>query len=370
MRGRLHVLMTADAVGGVWTYACELCAALAPLGVDVTLATMGTPLGRSHVRAVAALRNVELIESRFALEWMPDPWRDVDDAGDWLLALAARCNADCVHVNGFAHAALPFTVPVVAVAHSCVLTWHRACRGADAPAEWDEYRARCARGLDGADAVVAPTAAILRAILGAHGAAPRRARVIPNGRAAREPRPKSAFVLAAGRVWDEAKGIDVLTAAAPRVPWPILVAGPRTQGDRGAPMDPPAEGIDLLGPMAPDELAELMGRASIFAAPARYEPFGLALVEAAQAGCALVASDLDTLREVWGDDAIYTPPGDAAALAAALGALAADATSREAMAARARRRALAMTPGRMAASYRALYDELCAPRAACGEVVA
>ena len=36
----MRVLMTADTVGGVWTYALELAGALAPLGVDITLATM------------------------------------------------------------------------------------------------------------------------------------------------------------------------------------------------------------------------------------------------------------------------------------------------------------------------------------------
>ena len=33
----MHVLMTADAVGGVWTYALELCRQLDARGADVTL---------------------------------------------------------------------------------------------------------------------------------------------------------------------------------------------------------------------------------------------------------------------------------------------------------------------------------------------
>ncbi|HYO60185.1 MAG TPA: glycosyltransferase family 1 protein, partial [Archangium sp.] len=36
--------MTADTVGGVWTYALELCRALAGDGVQVELATLGAPL--------------------------------------------------------------------------------------------------------------------------------------------------------------------------------------------------------------------------------------------------------------------------------------------------------------------------------------
>ena len=91
-----------------------------------------------QVAEVAALRNARLVTSTFALEWMPDPWRDVDAAGEWLIDLAI--GHDLVHLNGYAHAALPFEVPVIAVAHSCVLTWWRAVHGANAPAEWNEYR--------------------------------------------------------------------------------------------------------------------------------------------------------------------------------------------------------------------------------------
>ncbi|MDP9034476.1 MAG: glycosyltransferase family 1 protein, partial [Myxococcota bacterium] len=38
------VLMTADAVGGVWTYAVELAGELGRAGVETVLATMGAAL--------------------------------------------------------------------------------------------------------------------------------------------------------------------------------------------------------------------------------------------------------------------------------------------------------------------------------------
>ena len=123
---QLRVLMTADTVGGVWTYALELAAGLEPLGVDVVLATMGAPLSPAQAKAAARLDNLDIVESTYKLEWMPEPWRDVDAAAEWLLGLAAA--VDLVHVNGYAHASLPFKVPVVTVAHSCVLTWFRRNR--------------------------------------------------------------------------------------------------------------------------------------------------------------------------------------------------------------------------------------------------
>lgn len=353
----LRVLMTADTVGGVWTYALELAGALADLEVDVVLATMGEPVSPAQAREVAALASVQLVESRYALEWMPDPWRDVDAAGDWLLSLAEGC--DLVHLNGYAHAALPFRAPVISVAHSCVVTWFRAVRGGEAPAEWDEYRRRVARGLAAADEIVGPTGAILRAILGAHGiAAP--GRVIANGRAAGawHPATKEPFVLAAGRLWDEAKGLPELAAAAPRIPWPVRVAGPV-----GA---QPVTGVDPLGVLPAAALAAWASRAAIYALPARYEPFGLSFVEAALAGCALVAGDLPTLREIWGDTAVYVAPGDPDALIAALQQLIDDPPRRRGLAAAARARALQLTPARMARAYRGLYDELCSrPQEEC-----
>lgn len=364
-----RVLMTADAIGGVWTYACELIEALAAHDVEVTLAAMGGALSPVQVRRAAALTNLELVESRFALEWMPEPWQDVDDAGDWLLELAARVRPDVVHLNGYAHAVLPFGAPVVVVAHSCVWTWMRAVHNRDPGPAWAEYRRRVTAGLAAADVVVAPTAAILHGILDAYGVRPR-SRVIPNARAARACRPgeKAAIVLSAGRLWDDAKGLPELAACAPQVEWPIVVAGPTAPP--GMPGITGPRGVHLLGALAPVELAAWMARASIYALPARYEPFGLSVLEAALAGCALVIGDVPSLREVWGDTAVYVPPGDADALGFALNALIRDPLAQGLRAARSRARALGLTPARMAAAYRALYDEAIARRSPRPEVPA
>jgi glycogen synthase len=356
-RPSLRVLMTADTVGGVWTYACELIGALGPLGVEVTLATMGAPLSTSQARTVAALPNVDVEESRYALEWMPDPWRDVDAAGEWLLALAARTRPDMVHINGYVHAALPFDVPVICVAHSCVCSWFRAVKGAEAGPEWTEYRNRVGRGLRASAAVVGPTAAILRAVFEAHDLA-RPWRVIPNARSSARWRPtkKEWFVLSAGRLWDEAKGLADLEACAPSIGWPIRVAG-----SLAAPAELPAvtaTRVEVLGELAPEMLATWMARSSIYALPARYEPFGLSVLEAALSGNALVLGEIETLRETWAGAALFVPPGDVDALTFALNALIRDPLRRGALAASARARAHGLTPHRMGCSYRALYDEV------------
>jgi len=101
-----------------------------------------------------------------------------------------------------------------------------------------------------------------------------------------------------------------------------------------------------------------MARASVFALPARYEPFGLAPLEAAHAGCALVLADIPSLREVWDDAAIYVDPDDDRALVAALRRLIERRELREERAAAAQCHAARYTPARMAAAYAAAYERL------------
>lgn len=337
--------MTTDAVGGVWTYATELRAQLADAGVEVVLATLGPQSPPDPTSPYLACR----------LEWEPDPWEDVQDSGDWLRGLAEDTGADIVHLNGFAHGALRWPAPVVVAGHSCVLSWHEAVRGAPAGAGWERYREAVGAGLHGADAVVAPTAA-MGAALERHYDLQRRPQIIPNGVSPHPESPithsaRAPLVLAAGRLWDEAKGLDALDTAAAQMTWPVAVAG--EPGDRQA------SHVQLLGGLPRDELRTLMGRAGIFAHLARYEPFGLVVLEAALAGCALVLGDIDSLRELWDGAAVFVAPGDAAALRDACQRLVDDDGLRAILAGRAGERAWRYDATTMAQQYVRLYERLC-----------
>ena len=361
-----RVLMTADAVGGVWPYALELAAALRGHGTEVHVATMG-PRPNQAQRAEAAAHGVALHESDWALEWMDEPWDDVARAGDWLLGLERALAPDAVHVNGYAHGALPWRAPSVVVAHSCVCSWWRAVKGEDAPPAWDRYRDAVAAGLAAAGAVVAPTRAMGDALAEHYGARAHAlgglpaARAVPNARRADRfpPGRKEPVVLTAGRLWDEAKGARAVAEAAaglpPGTPWRAYVAGddaPPAGAAGDAWRDAPAAGaVRWLGTLPPAELAGWMARAAVYALPARYEPFGLSALEAGLAGCALVLGDVPSLREVWGDAALFVAPGSAAQLACVLRTLDADPEYRRAYATRARARALTYTPERMALGY-------------------
>jgi len=354
-----RVLMTTDTVGGVWHYALELCRAFQAENLEVILATMG-PLPRPEQRAEAlALSHVTLCESEFRLEWMNEPWADVERAGQWLLELEWRHAPDLVHLNGFVHAVLPWRAPRLVVAHSCVLSWWEAVRGGHAPADWDRYRAAVSRGLHAADLVVAPTAAMIGALRRHYGQTARCA-AIHNGRDAAEFRRatrKEPFILSVGRLWDDAKNTAALAAVAPELEWPVQVVGD-TRGPDGVDRVPCR--VQALGHCSPAALAEIYARAAIYALPARYEPFGLSVLEAALSGCALVLGDIPSLRELWDGAADFVPPGEPPALRAALARLMADPPLRQRRAAAARLRAGRYSTRRMARRYLETYRTLLA----------
>lgn len=361
-----RILMTADTVGGVWQFAMTLCRELALAGDRVLLATLG-PLPSPDQRAQAAtIPGLVLAERASRLVWMDEPWQDMAAAGDWLLQLASRFRPDLVHLNDFGHGHLAWPAPVLLTDHSCVASWWQAVHGCEPPAEWDRYRDRVRAAVAAASLVVAPTQAMLRALDQHYGPLPR-ARVIANGR---EPSALAGsgddqLVLAAGRVWDEAKNLSALAAVAPSLPWPVCIAGDgrHPAAVAGGPVSHDGElpNVQLLGRLSPQQLAGWFARAPVYALPARYEPFGLSVLEAALAGCALVLGDVASLREVWCDAALYVAPDDHHSLRRALLALIGDPVLRARMATRARLRAARYTPRAMANGYRDAYDALLQP---------
>jgi glycogen synthase len=351
-----RVLMTADTVGGVWTYAVELARALEARGVEVGIATMGAPIAPHQREQLAGTQRVTLFASSYKLEWMQDCWDEVEAAGQWLLQLEREFAPDLVHLNQYAFGALALRAPTLLVAHSCVLSWWRAVHGEAAPPEWDRYRVQVALGLAGAGLVAAPTDAMLRS-LRENYAFRKPGLVLPNGASADHfaPAPKEHFVLAAGRLWDAAKNLAALEQVAPGLPWPVKVAGSNRHPGGGEVV---AQHVQCLGELPRNALAREFGRAAIYALPARYEPFGLSVLEAALSGCALVLGDIATLREVWGDAALYVAPDDHEALGRTLRRLIDEPQERIRLAAAAQARAQRYTPARMAEATLQAYASL------------
>jgi glycogen(starch) synthase len=344
-----RVLMTADTIGGVWTYAVELIRALAEQDIEVALATMGREPTAQQMMQVARLGNVQLFASEFRLEWMQDPWNDVELSGQWLSRIAKRFRPDLIHLNTFAHGALPWEAPCLVAGHSCVFSWWQAVHGNRPPGEWQKYHDTVARGLRSAGAVVAPSFAMMEALQRFYGPL-RNCEVIPNGIELPDaPAAKEPFILSAGRLWDEAKNVRLLAEIAGELPWKIFVAG-----DCGEKVP---RNVACLGELSRCALGAWQRRAAIYAAPAKYEPFGLCILEAAAAGCALALSDIPSLRENWEGAAEFAAPDDKQEWSRLLRGIAEDEPRRLDLAARARKRAEEFTLPRMADAYLSLYSE-------------
>jgi glycosyltransferase involved in cell wall biosynthesis len=350
-----HLLMTADAVGGVWGYASSLAQEMAK---SVTFVTLGPAPRQDQCLPLLAYDDIELEITDLELEWQDPQGDDRQRVLDYLGSLDERFRPDIVHLNGYREALAGWRAPVLVGAHSCVGSWWRACReSAPSEAGWETYLADVSAGLAAADRWVAPTVAFRDSIEQLY-APTRSGEVIFNGiNLTMEAGAKEPFILAAGRLWDEAKNIGVLPAIAPRLEWPVRIAGAVRQGNNAADTE---GGVEWLGKLPQSELHDLMRKAGIFVSPAVYEPFGLGVLEAAANGCALVLADIPTFRELWEGAALFVNPRDPSEIEATLNALCRNADLQETLQHAARQRSARYSLSAKADAYERLYCEMLA----------
>ncbi|HEX8485299.1 glycosyltransferase family 4 protein [Sphingomonas sp.] len=354
----MRLLMTADAIGGVWQYATDLAAALQPLGIDTVLALLGPAPTPAQRRDALRIPGLKLIETGLPLDWLCADAAPVLAAGEHVAALAAREAVDLVQLNmPSLGARARFAMPVVAVVHGCVGTWWEAARGTrpDPAYAWQDALVR--DGLVAADAVVAPSESYAETVARYHALT-----VVPlvvhNGRVPLTLPPIAvdaapvAHAFTAGRLWDEVKAMALLDRAAARLSVPLRAAG-REEGPHGERL--PLPHLHHLGHLSAGAMArELSGR-PVFVSATRFEPFGLAVLEAAQAGCPLVLSGIDTFRELWTGAALIVEEQDDSAYAAAIERVVGDQELRANLGEAARIRAQRYTPAAMAGAMASIY---------------
>jgi glycosyltransferase involved in cell wall biosynthesis len=188
--------------------------------------------------------------------------------------------------------------------------------------------------------------------------------VVHNGRrqpTGHETSRDGVFAFTAGRLWDEGKNVAAIDRAAARLHIPILAAGD-IRGPNGVFVD--TDHVWVLGRINDMEIEHYLSAKPIFVSAALYEPFGLAVLEAAQAGCALVLADIPTFRELWNGAATFVTPEDDEALAKAIDNLARDTELRAHLGSLAREKAAAYTVNAMSAGVLATYRSLL-PSNAC-----
>ena len=370
----LHVLVTADTISGVWAYTRELVTGLVSSGATVTLVSFGEIPLPQQTSWMENLHGLDYRPTAFRLEWMQEGQADLDDCHRYLEAVIGEVMPDVVHANHFSVGSIRSAVPRVLVAHTDLISWWVAVHGQEPrDTRWLRwYRDIVVKGLSDASAVITPTNWMLEAIRDCYGVQPQRQLVIHNGRNPIYFNPyvsKEDSVLSIGRLWDPGKQVSLLTQH--KHPLSICIVGsdnptyaPRTPIRADVKVATDQLSVALKGPQTEAQLRVLYSRAAIYAATSRYEPFGATALEAALSRCALVANDIPSFREVWGDTAVYFETNNADSLAETLHSLSQDRemcrTYGRLAYQRARER---FTAKRMVDRYLELYRELTGKRA-------
>ena len=352
-----RVLLTTDAVGGVWTQTLELARGLAGKGIETILAVLGPRASVDQVREAKLNPLLTLQATELPLDWMARSERELEDCAPVLRGLANRIEAEVVHLHAPALAGRRrWHVPLVVSAHSCVGSWWSAVQGGNEPADL-AWRTRLTRdGMHTADAVIAPSQSFANVLSNRYDLAIP-ITVVPNGRSQLLGRRTIRFsqrtgVITAGRLWDGGKNIATLDRAAAAIGATVSAAGPLV-GPTGQAYH--ATNISTLGKLDPMTLARRLGSAAVFASPSVYEPFGISVLEAAQNGAALVLSDIPTFRELWGGAALFHAPRQSDQLAVVASRLLNDSDLRHKMAQLAENRAKRFTVARMVSSTLNIY---------------
>jgi len=364
----VHVLVTADTLSGTWNYARELVTGLVTRGVRVTLVSFGDIPLSEQTAWMNNLHGLDYRPTGFRLEWMQEAEQDLPESTGFLTSLVRELQPDVLHLNQFCYGNLPVDVPRVVMAHGDLVSWTQAVQGyTPRPTRWLKwYRDIVIRGIMGADAVVAPSAWMLDTLRTSY-ATPRRDEVVYPGRNPIFFNPyvsKEDSVLAVGRLIDAGKQVHLLTQHVHPVSVCIVgaehtVPVPRVPIRADVKVSTAETSVAIRGAQTEAQLRVLYSRASIYAATARYEPVGMSALDAALSRCAIVANDIPSFRETWGDAALYFRTNDAASLAESIRRLTSDREMCRAYAnlayARARER---FTTKRMIDQYLQLYRSL------------
>lgn len=297
------ILMTTDTIGGVWNFTNSLIKELQKYNLQIKLVTLGRQLSDAQRKEIKNFNNLAIFENECKLEWMENPWDDITKSCNWIQDIVRQENPDIIHFNSFTFNSLSFGKPTMCTAHSCVLSWYQNVKGTRPSGNWDFYYRFVKSGLHRVNYVTVPSKFMERQINKFYN---RNCLVIYNGVEQNSNiTSKEQIVYSVGRVWDEAKNFSILSEIASYVEWPIIISGSTKLETQGKTNLVENNNVQYLGECSSNEIYSLMKKSSIFVSTSLYEPFGLAVLEAASNGCALILPDIDSFIEIWGDAALF-----------------------------------------------------------------
>lgn len=295
----MRLLISTENTEDKFAFTIDLAKSLLDHGFEVIIAVFGLTLSEYQQKE---LEPFEHYWAEFKLEWMANPWKHVNQAGRWLKKIEAQTKPDLVHLNSYSFGALPWKIPVLITAHSCMISRWMALSEEPVPLNLSRYKQMVRRGLRNADAVVAPSQAILNAVEKLYGPL-KNSRVIWHGKDLHSFHSdvKEKYIFSSGEIWDEASNLKTLIEAAHEINYPIYISG---KNDKIMRQNMP-KNVFFTGFLDISQRADWLANAFIFLLPSKYEPFGYPFLEAAFSKCALVGGDIDSLREIWQDGMIY-----------------------------------------------------------------
>lgn len=300
----MRILISTSSSGSSYIFSIDLAKSLQNLGVEIFLAITGIPLNDRQKKELAPFNHAY---AGYKQQWMENPWSNLLEAGQWLMKIKKQFKPDVVHLNSMTFGTLPWNVPVVSVIHSCMLERSKALHNNQPPRQWKKYKQMARASLRASDAVVAPGQSTLSAAAAIYGPF-KSSRTIPQGRCAYTFRSgvKKSYIFSNGKLNDDAHNLKLLLEAAPEIDYPIYIAD--SQGHMNNKNLP--ENVFLTGPLYGKKLRDWMSSASIYVLPAKYEPFGYSLVDAALSKCALIGGNITSFRENWGKAMHYVENKD------------------------------------------------------------
>ncbi|HTV08325.1 MAG TPA: glycosyltransferase family 4 protein [Candidatus Aquilonibacter sp.] len=361
----MRILLTTETFESGWAFARGLCDQLLQRGHELALVGFGRRLSHEQQAWVAERsstyrRSFQFVASNAPLEWMQDNEFVLTQGAGVLHHVARNFQPDLLHSSQFCFGALGLEIPKLITAHHDAFSWIQACRGGKPEhTRWmRQYRTLVTDGLNGADAVVSPTRWMALSLKQQFATLPA-SYVIHDGRAITAAPPSHLRILQAittGRLWDETKNIRMLESVLS--PVPIYVVGERKHHETVSPKQ--LGKAILLGGLPESTLQSLYARSKLYVDVSVYAPSGLDALEAALCGCAVLAHDIPSTREIWGDAAFYFR--NARELSSILHQLNRNSEQLSEMQRRSYERASKLTPDRMADGYEAIYEMLLAPK--------